>query len=109
MNIQDLISELQDIVEQYGEDGEVRIAEQPRWSFENEINGIQVVNLSEETCEECEGTGEGMGDIDKCSNCDGTGKYREGNKKEDEMVVYLEEGRQLGYLPGAVSEALGWR
>jgi hypothetical protein len=29
--------------------------------------------------------------------------------KDEQSIIYLAEGKQVGYLPGAVSKALGWR
>lgn len=93
MNIQELIEELEYLVEQHGEETEVRFASQPSWPFEYSIDRIEAV--AEEECEYCDGEG--------CENCGGSGESEDGTK-----VVYLAEGRQIGYLPGSVKERLGW-
>jgi hypothetical protein len=60
-------------------DMEVRFASQPNYPFEYDIDNIVIVEVENK---------------------------RTGGSKE---VVYLEEGRQIGYLPGDVSRELGWR
>ena len=63
-------------------DAEVRLAMQPSWPFEYSIGGIvQVSAVDDESV------------------------------PEDELpqLIYLSECRQLGYLPGYVSEELGWK
>lgn len=87
MTIQDLISELQDMAEQYGEETEVRLAQQPQWPFEYSISNIVAVNINEPDEDEEEA------------------EYDD----DTEMIVYISEGSQLGYLPGVASRALGWR
>lgn len=107
MNIRELIEALESIAEDYGDDVDVHIAEQPSWPFENEINGVEVVDFSKgEPCEMCDGKGKAGGE--ECENCNGTGNYKE-EGEEGEKVAYLVEGRQIGYLPGAASKTLGWR
>jgi hypothetical protein len=60
------------------EDAEVRFASQPNWPFEYNIADVISVEI------ENRHTG------------------------EEEEVVYLAEGRQLGYLPSEAKEWLGW-
>ena len=61
---------------------EVRLAMQPRWAFEYSVGSIvQMSALDNESVPE----------------------------NEQPQVVYLSEGNQLGYLPGYVSEELGWK
>jgi hypothetical protein len=111
MNIRDLINELEDIASEYSDDIEVRIAEQPSWPFENEIAQVVAVDLLKEDCEVCRGSC--MEDTDDgeqtCTACNGSGVKK---AKEDEgiesIVVYLGEGNQIGYLPGAARQALEW-
>jgi len=80
MKLRDLIDTLEEIADyNEGEDVEVRFASQPSWPFEYSID--EIVYMDE------------VGDYG-----DTTGK----------MTVYLSEGTQLGYLPGKVSEILGW-
>lgn len=117
MNIRELIDALEDIAQEYSDDIDVRIASQPEWPFENVLNDAKVVNLSKMVCEDCDGDGmvddtddEGNDVRVTCTNCNGSGFYNEGGRPsdEDEYVVYLEEGHQIGYLPGAAAEELGW-
>lgn len=75
MNIQTLIEELQAIVEQDGEDVEVRLAFQPRYPLEYSLSVISDTSVK----------------LDK-----------------GPLVVWLGEGRQIGYLPEAGSLSLGW-
>lgn len=81
MRVRDLIERL----ETMDQDAKVLIAEQPNWPFEYSIDGVVEVDLDQ-------------------ANEDGS--Y---NDDELGMVVYLEEGEQLGYLSGAATEELGWR
>ncbi len=57
---------------------EVRFASQPSWPFEYSIREIVI--------------------------CNDEGR----NGGEEKEVVYLGEGRQLGYLPGTAKDELGW-
>ena len=59
-------------------DAEVRFASQPSWPFENDIDSVVIVEVENRR------TGEAV------------------------EIVYLEEGRQIGYLPGEAKEELGW-
>ena len=59
-------------------DTEVRFASQPSWPFEYSIDDIVEVEVEKR------------------------------NTDETETVVYLAEGRQLGYLPGAAKNELMW-
>ena len=80
-----LIEELEWAIERNGgDDVEVRTAQQPRWAFEYSIDEAVVVENKdgEETSNNVVG--------------------------EKEVIVYLSEGSQLGYLPEEASEALGW-
>ena len=65
MTVAELIEQLQDM----NPEAEARIASQPSWPFENNIDSVEAVN----------------------------------------EIVYIGVGEQLGYLPGHVSEALGWK
>ena len=74
---------VQDLIyelEQLDGDTEVRFASQPNWPFEYSIDEVLVTETD--------------------------GRNDNGEEKE---IVYLSEGRQLGYLPANVSEELGWR
>lgn len=80
MRLSELIALLQDIQDAYPDrDPEVRLAMQPQWPFEYSIRSV--------TCfEDSEG--------------------EEAPEGEDAPVVYLSEGVQLGYLPGAAKDAV---
>ena len=79
MRISDLITELQAHEAEFG-DIEVRTAQQPKWAFEYSIDRVEVATT--------------IDDDD-----------RDAGKK---TVVYLSEGRQIGYLPGSAAYVLGW-
>jgi hypothetical protein len=65
-------------LEQMNPEAEVRFASQPSWPFENDIDSVVSVEIK---------------------------NPRTG---EDVEVVYLEEGRQIGYLPDEACQELGW-
>lgn len=73
------VEELIDLLSDLPSDTEVRFASQPNYPFEYEIDNVVVVEVENKR----------------------TGDF--------ETIAYLEEGRQIGYLPGSVSEELGWR
>lgn len=75
------VIELIEELEQMNPEAEVRFASQPSWPFEYSINSVIEVNED-----------------------GGTEDVRD----DGESVVYLEEGTQLGYLPGHVKDELGW-
>ena len=79
MTLEELIEELQ-YLQQSGVPGDtaVRFASQPSWPFEYSINSIREVEVENRRTD------------------------------ETESVIYLEEGRQLGYLPGEAKNMLGW-
>ena len=60
------------------EDAEVRFASQPNWPFEYDIAGVVSAEVENERSEEVT------------------------------EIVYLEEGRQIGYLPDEAKDELGW-
>jgi hypothetical protein len=72
------VQELIDALSQMNPDAEVRIAHQPSWPFELSVGSV----VSAEVEDDMSGT----------------------------MVdnVWIGEGSQIGYLPGAVKTALGW-
>ena len=65
-------------LEQMNPEAEVRFASQPSWPFENDIDSVVSVEVE---------------------------NPRTG---EEVKVVYLEEGRQIGYLPREAKRELGW-
>ena len=79
MTLEELIEELQ-YLQQSGVPGDtaIRFASQPSWPFEYSIYSVQEVEIE---------------------------NRRTG---ESESVVFLEEGRQLGYLPSEAKNMLGW-
>lgn len=101
MTLRELIETLTEMVENDGvdPDTEIRLAIQPRWAFEHSISNVVAVDLNESTNDFCEDHG--------CSSSDcGCEVEQEG---DEQLVVYIGEGSQLGYLPGAASRRLGWR
>ena len=101
MNKRELLEMLDDV----SDETEIRIADQPAWPFEYVLSQVVSVNIAEEKCDVCSGSG--YDDEEKCENCDGTGVYRE-EGKEDEVIVYLATGTQIGYLPSPATSELGW-
>ncbi len=105
MNVIELISYLEEMDPQ----AEVRIASQPQWAFENsiddavEISAPEVIRhgVFEEMSEEDQETTMRRAD-------DGLVILLEENEEEPETVVYLSEGRQIGYLPSHAKSQLGW-
>lgn len=90
MNITELIEQLQAFAAEHG-DVEVRLAVQPNWPFEHSIGSVA---LGQEPIYE--------GTMDPEDGTVATA--------EDEVpaIIYIGEGRQLGYLPAMAREGLGW-
>ena len=80
MTINELIERLEDYREDLGGDAEVRLMTQQHWPFENTLAGL--ASLDEIRISAAE-AGKADGDFD----CEG----------DAEQVVYIVEGRQLGY------------
>ena len=98
MTLADLIQQLNDLAEELGSDTEVRLATGPSWPFENTLSQVVAVNLSEPVAE-----------LFGPEDDEDFGEEDEPNYPEnDEFVVYLSEGRQLGYLPDQAKSQLGW-
>ena len=76
--------ELFDELDQLDDDVEIRFASQPSWPFEYSINNVVVVDTEEDEFTEDD-------------------RYTNG-----EQIVYLVEGKQIGYLPGNVKNEIGW-
>lgn len=88
MKLRELIEQLQKMESEHGGDVDVRLAHQPSWPFEYSIS-------------EVEAGVPGYDDEDE---------DEESPAKDDrETVIYIGEGRQLGYLPGSAARALGWK
>lgn len=83
------VGELKELLDDMEDEIEVRLAHQPEWPFEYEIRDVAFIEEDPEPA------------------CDDDGEPIE--EDEHEPVVYLVEGEQIGYLPGYVSEHLGWR
>jgi hypothetical protein len=82
MTVAELIEALSDMPE----DAEVRFATQPSWPFEYSIREPVLVDLASDPDDEDRRTDEPL----------------------DEPVVYIPEGAQLAYLPGAARDEIGW-
>lgn len=118
MIVEELIEKLQEC----DPDAEVRFASQPKWPFEYSIDGAH----------ECDLRGLSVSEMDEIYECidDEAQEAREKGEEYDRhareaeliteyrrdvtngelgVVVYLEEGRQIGYLPTLACEVLGWR
>lgn len=78
MTIRDLIDELTDIADEYGDDIEVRLAHQPRWAFEYGIDRVGVATMKDR------------------------------DRGGDQTVAYIAEKGQIGYLPQVAAVAVGW-
>lgn len=74
------VIELREALEQMPDEAEVRLAMQPSWPFEYSIMDVIPMEPDEEEPEE----------------------------DDPIRIVYLVEGSQLGYLPAAATEAIGW-
>jgi hypothetical protein len=116
MNVRDLINELQN----YDEDAEVRLAFQPSWPFEHSIDTVAGVSsdpldsgyeaLRDDDGWYVEAGGEQLDgpfetEEEALAACR---THAEEEAKDHGNVVWLAEGRQIGYLPGAACKALGW-
>ena len=79
MTVEELIEELR----LFDQEAQVRFASQPSWPFEYSINGVVQTTVNKPKA------------------------YTESGYDQED-VVYLEEGRQIGYLPSEAKEELGW-
>jgi hypothetical protein len=75
------VDELREVLEDI-EDGDmqVRFAHQPNWPLEYRVESAVVID-----------------------------DVFDEDSDEEQTILYLAEGEQLGYLPGPVTEHLGWR
>lgn len=90
MTINELISVLEDYRDEIGGDADVRLMTQQNWPFENSIHGLVSGNQINEATNEDEGDDdEYEGDV------------------EDDGVLYIVEGRQLGYGTKLAWEVVG--
>lgn len=112
---------LKEMLEGLDDDTEIRVAHQPSWPFEYSIQD-EFVN-SQDVTEHYEilksddgwyiehpdeGTMAGPFETSELAEAD-LAKQRESEGEELGKVIWLSEGSQIGYLPGPVSKALGWR
>ena len=90
MTLNDLIEQLTDLRTSLDDDAdpEVRLAHQPRWPFEYSVGTVTLVGATGEVEEE---------------------EDREEEGDQDETIIYIGEGTQLGYLSGVASKELGWK
>ena len=72
------VADLMYELEQLNPDAQVRFASQPSWPFEYSIYSVVQVEIEDRS----------TGDVVE--------------------TVYLEEGRQIGYLPKEAKDELGW-
>jgi len=89
MTINELISMLEDYRDEIGGDTEVRLMTQQNWPFENSIHGLVSGDQINEATSDDEGDDEYEGDV------------------EDDRVLYIVEGRQLGYGTKLAWEVVG--
>lgn len=85
MTIQELIDELEDMRDAFGEDAEVRLMMQPNWPLEYSIGGIN----DSEAIKEARKYDDEEYDEDEDEGPD--------PDDDSEPIVYLLEGRQLCY------------
>jgi hypothetical protein len=118
MTAKDLIRLLKDV----DPDTEVRLAQQPHWPFEYSIGEIAAVAVggpeegdtvtyddgSEHTGVVKDTTEDGVLVEQETGGVRHVPFYQLIGYLDIQDVVYIGEGTQLGYLPGAASRELGW-
>ena len=77
----DTVGDLIEALEIYDPTTPVRLASQPAWPFEHTLGAVV------HTPDDAEG---------------------DGTEPTETPVVWIAEGEQVGYLPGAAASALGW-
>lgn len=73
------VEQLIEELQQFPPCTEVRLAQQPSWPFKYAIQGLV-----------------------------GVDEFDEGDDRTMPTVVYIVEGRQLGYLPKQAADEIGW-
>jgi hypothetical protein len=105
MTVQELIELLQD----YDGDAEVRLAEQPHYPFEYSVDRVASVEFVVGKRGELIDPDEYAEFVEADRSFDG-GEFSDAHREWPEMktILYIGEGDQLGYLPGAARGELGW-
>ena len=103
MTIGELIERLEEAKDALGEDVEVRYASQPSYPFDYNIREVHILGKDERREIAIEAMREDGMDEDEIKE-----NFDEEELENTEDVVYLEEGFQLGYLPGEAKELIGW-
>jgi hypothetical protein len=111
VKIYELIEELQ----QYDEATEVRLAQQPSWPFEYAIGSVVAAGNGdhlEVTLDEGDWVilnHEAEEEVERHATEAEAHAALRAMKEDDEEVVYIGEGGQVGYLPGDAAKKLSWR
>lgn len=117
ITVSELIIILEDHRTRCGDDAEVRLAIQPNWPFEHDISPdqVQATDLSE-SLEVMNLEGEWY-ICDAATESDVEGPFAsdtaaaerlDAMKEAHKPVIYIGEGRQIGYLPSEARAALSW-
>jgi hypothetical protein len=99
-----LVGDLIAFLEDCPQEAEVRLAMQPSWPFEYSIDSYQgpvVVDINPDAAPEPDDD-----DYEDFQIALAKGEIE--TTGTEELVVYLGEGTQIGYLPAKVSRELGW-
>jgi hypothetical protein len=104
MTVAELIAELEGM----NPDAEVRLAHQPSWPFEYDAASVVEVPAYAE-CANCSEPVPAGGEAlcEECAEEETPADVIEAGK-EHPAIVYIAEGSQIGYLPGAAAHAIGW-
>jgi len=103
MTIGELIERLEEAKDALGEDVEVRYASQPSYPFDYNIREVHILGKDERREIAIEAMREDGMDEDEIKE-----NFDEEELENTEDVVYLEEGFQIGYLPGEAKDHIGW-
>jgi hypothetical protein len=96
------VGELKGILEDLDDDIEVRFASQPSWPFEYSLSAAEAVDILGD-----ENADDGDLELDQNQDTMDSDDYPSAPKMQE--ILYLVEGEQIGYLPGIVSQRIGWR
>ena len=102
------VGELKALLEGLEEDAEVRIASQPNWPFQHDVDSVIVIEKPKELLSDNEV--EAMSDAEREQYEDACerGEYVDPHEMPESDIVYIGEGRQIGYLPMRVKGRLRW-